>query len=87
MSPIFQYSGHFDDEHEYSDQEPRELDEDEGDVVVQEKESSIDGIPLNMMKQMKGDKWPAFSQGFMVVTTSLLFPTMVCGGGFFQQAN
>ena len=41
----------------------------------------------NMMKQMKGDKWPAFSQGFMVVTTSLLFPTMLCVGGFFQQAD
>ena len=41
----------------------------------------------NMMKQMKGDKWPAFSQGFMVVTTSLLFPTMLCVGGVFQQAN
>ena len=48
MAPIFQYSGHRDDEHECSDQEPRELDEDEGGVVVQEEESSIDGIPLNM---------------------------------------
>ena len=48
MAPIFQYSGHRDDEHECLDQEPRELDEDEGGVVVQEEESSIDGIPLNM---------------------------------------
>ena len=48
MAPIFQYSGHSDDEHECSDQEPQELDEEEGDVVVQEEESSVDGIPLNM---------------------------------------
>ena len=39
----------------------------------------------NMMKQMKGDKWPVFSQGFMVVTTSLLFPTMLCVGSFFSK--
>ena len=44
MAPIFQYSGHSDDEHECSDQEPWELDEEEGDVVVQEEESSVDGI-------------------------------------------
>ncbi len=47
-APVFQYSGHSDDEQEYSDQEPRELDEEEGDVVVEEEESSIDGVPLNM---------------------------------------
>ena len=47
-SPIFQYSGHSDDEHEYSDQEPRELDHEEGDVVLQDEESSIDGFPLNL---------------------------------------
>ena len=39
----------------------------------------------NMMKQMKGDKWPAFSRGFIVVTTSLLFPTMLCVGGLFSK--
>ena len=47
-APVFQYSGHSDDGQEYSDQEPRELDEEEGDVVVEEEESSIDGVPLNM---------------------------------------
>ena len=48
MSPIFQYSGHSDDEHKYSDQEPWELDQEEGGVVLQDEESSIDGIPLNL---------------------------------------
>ena len=33
MAHIFQYSGHSDDEHEYSDQEPWELDEEEGECV------------------------------------------------------
>ncbi len=47
-SPIFQYSCHSDDECEHSDQEPPELDQEEGDVALQDEESSIDGIPLNL---------------------------------------
>ena len=48
MAPIFQYSGHSDDEHEYSDQEPHELDPEEGVIEDQDEDSSIDGIPLNL---------------------------------------
>ena len=56
MAPIFQYSGHSDDEQEYSDREPQELDEEEGGVVVQEEVSSVDGFPLNMKTVWETEK-------------------------------
>ena len=46
--PRFPYAGDLEAQHENSDEEPHELEFEGGVIEVQDEESSIDGIPLNL---------------------------------------
>ncbi len=46
--PFLPNAGESEAEQEYSDQEPHELDPEEGVIEDQDEDSSIDGIPLNL---------------------------------------